>query len=155
MGLILGFQGTSGMSRDNPGQSCCPFVLGQNNFLVPPSLCHGTKKILVRLSLFPRTRAASKIPSRPILWQNIKTLACPTSWPRVWLAIPACPVLWQDFELFPLSLCPGTTKDLLSLCPKKLHCPVTLETLVSTIQIECHWILLQSRALSSLGLDEQ
>jgi hypothetical protein len=29
-----------------------------------------------------------------------------------------------------LSLCPGTTRKLLSLCPEKLHCPVPLETLV-------------------------
>ena len=53
------------------------------------------------------------------------------------LAVPArpvpdfgCPGPWQDFELVPLSLCPGTMKELLSLCPKKLHCPVPLETLV-------------------------
>ena len=40
------------------------------------------------------------------------------------------PVPWQDFELVPLSLCPRTMKELLSLCPEKLHCPVSLETLV-------------------------
>jgi hypothetical protein len=40
------------------------------------------------------------------------------------------PVPWQDFELVPLSLCPGTRKELLSLCPEKLHCPVPLETLL-------------------------
>ena len=28
------------------------------------------------------------------------------------------------------SLCPGTTKELLFLCPEKLHCPVPLETLL-------------------------
>ena len=44
----------------------------------------------------------------------------------------SCPVSWQDFELVPLSLCPGTMKELLSLCPEKLHCPVPLETLVET-----------------------
>ena len=43
--------------------------------------------------------------------------------------IPTRPVPWQDFELVPLSLCPGTMKELLSLCPKKLHGPVPLETL--------------------------
>jgi hypothetical protein len=31
-----------------------------------------------------------------------------------------------------LSLCPGTMKELLSLCPEKLHCPVPLETLVKS-----------------------
>ena len=44
------------------------------------------------------------------------------------------PVLWQDFELVPLSLCPGTMKELLSLCPEKLHCPILLETLVQNVQ---------------------
>ena len=38
--------------------------------------------------------------------------------------IPARPVPWQDFELVPLSLCPGTKKFCLSRCPEKLHCPV-------------------------------
>ena len=46
--------------------------------------------------------------------------------------IPSRPVPWQDFEFVPLSLCPGTTKKLLSLCPEKLHCPVPLETLIPT-----------------------
>ena len=41
------------------------------------------------------------------------------------------PIPWQNFELVPLSLCPGTRKKFLSLCPKKLRCPVPLETLVS------------------------
>ena len=44
--------------------------------------------------------------------------------------IPARPVPWQDFELVPLSLCPGTKKFCLSRCPEKFHCPVPLETLV-------------------------
>ena len=42
------------------------------------------------------------------------------------------PVPWQNFELVLLSLCPGTMKKLLSLCPQKLHCPVPLETLILT-----------------------
>ena len=42
--------------------------------------------------------------------------------------IPARPVPWQDFELVPLSLCPGTMKELLSRCPfvpgqKSFACP--------------------------------
>ena len=36
------------------------------------------------------------------------------------------PVPWRDFELVPLSLCPGTRKELLSLCPEKFQCPVPL-----------------------------
>ena len=51
---------------------------------------------------------------------------------KCWQAVPAHPVPCQDFELVPLSLCPGTMKELLSLCPKKLYCPVMLETLVYT-----------------------
>ena len=38
-----------------------------------------------------------------------------------------------DFELVLLSLCPGTRNEFLSLCPKNLHCPVPLETLVLII----------------------
>ena len=42
--------------------------------------------------------------------------------------IPSRPVPWQDFELVPLSLCPGTMKELLSRCPfvpgqKSFACP--------------------------------
>ena len=48
--------------------------------------------------------------------------------------IPARPIPWQDFELVPLSLCPGTKKFCLSRCPEKLHCPVPLETLPATNQ---------------------
>ena len=39
------------------------------------------------------------------------------------------PVPCQYFDFVPLSVCPGTMKELLSLCPEKLHCPVPLETL--------------------------
>ena len=45
--------------------------------------------------------------------------------------IPSRPVPWQDFELVPLSLCPGTIKKDLSRCPENWLCPVPLETLVS------------------------
>jgi hypothetical protein len=64
---------------------------------------------------------------------------CPMSRPGFWLslpvpsrilAVPARPVPWQDFWLVPLSLCPGTMKELLSPCPEKLHCPVPLKTLI-------------------------
>jgi hypothetical protein len=56
------------------------------------------------------------VPSRDVPGQPVK--------------IPARPVPWEEFELVPLSLCPGTTTKLLSLCLEKLHCPVLLETLV-------------------------
>jgi hypothetical protein len=59
------------------------------------------------------------VPSRDVPGQRVK--------------IPAHPVPWKEFELVPLSLCPGTTRKLLSLCPEKLHCPVPLETLVGTL----------------------
>ena len=73
-----------------------------------------------------RTGQAVKILSRPVPWQDIK--------------ISARPVLRQNFELVPLSrdkegtsvllsLCPGTMKGLLSLCPAGQENPVTLETL--------------------------
>ena len=48
--------------------------------------------------------------------------------------IPSRPVPWQNFELVPLSLCPGTRKKFLSLCPEKLRCPVPLETLTDANQ---------------------
>ena len=56
----------------------------------------------------------SRVPSRILT-------GCPGSsrpFARFW----ACPVVL-------LSLCPGTMKELLSLCPEKLHCPVLMETL--------------------------
>ena len=61
--------------------------------------------------------------------QNLKK-----GWDRLGqpVKIQARPVPWEEFELVPLSFCPGTTTKLLSLCPKKLHCPVPLETLVCT-----------------------
>ena len=75
------------------------------------------------------------------LFQNVlfcSVLFCPVSRPGYWLyrtvpsqiqAVPARPVPQQDFQIVPLSLCPCTMKELLSLCPEKLHCPVQLETL--------------------------
>ena len=39
-----------------------------------------------------------------------------------------CPVPWQDFQLAPLSLCPGTMMELLSLCLEKLHCPASFNS---------------------------
>ena len=57
------------------------------------------------------------IPSRPashlVFWQAVLARSDP----------------WQYFELVSLSLCPGTMKELLSLCPEKLHCPFLLEML--------------------------
>ena len=88
------------MSRDkNVYLSCCPFVLG-----------------------YSRQRRAVKMPSRPVLWQNVKILSQP--------------VPWQDFELVPLSLCPGTIKGLLSLCPTGKENLVPLETIIQDSQSE-------------------
>jgi hypothetical protein len=58
------------------------------------------------------------VPSRDVPGQPVK--------------IPARPGPAQDFELVPLSLCPGTRQKLLSLCPEKLHCPVPLQTLIGS-----------------------
>ena len=46
------------------------------------------------------------------------------------------PIPWQDFELVPLSLCPGTMEVLLSFCPAGQENPVLLETLVCTPNFE-------------------
>ena len=81
-----------------------PFPVLEHPFLLCPVLSHVPSQIL----------AVPAVPSQI-------------------LAGPARPVPWQDFELVPLSLCPGTMKKLLSRCPEKLHCPVPLETLVAVL----------------------
>ena len=63
----------------------------------------------------------------PVPWQNFKILSRPVPWRNV--KIPSGPVPWQDFELVPLSLCPVTMKNFLSLCPARQDRPVLLETL--------------------------
>ena len=69
------------------------------------------------------------IPARPVPNFGCPGPSCPLA--RFW----ACPVvpLSRDNEgtSVSLSLCPGTKHFCLSRCPKKLHCPVPLETLVS------------------------
>ena len=85
-----------------------PFSVLERAFLLCPVLSCGTG----------RDSCQNLVPSRGI-----------------WQALPDRPVLWQDFELVPLSLCPGTMKELLSLCPENLHCPVPLETLVWCLEI--------------------
>ena len=50
-----------------------------------------------------------------VSWQDVKILSRPD--------------LWQDFELDPLSLCPGTMNELLSLFPEGQENPVSLESL--------------------------
>ena len=52
--------------------------------------------------------------------------------------IPSRPVPWQNFELVPLSLCPGTRNKFLSRCPEKLRCPVPLETLVQHLCLKSY-----------------
>ena len=130
--------GHPGTNRN--GTSCCPFVPGQRNFLVPVSLC-------------PGTRAGAKIPGqtplsldflkRPFLLshstgqngtgcQNLVP-SHPMSRPGFWQAVPAHHVPWQDIEFFSLSLCSDTIKELLLfICRKNLHCPVPFDTLVSS-----------------------
>ena len=63
----------------------------------------------------------------------------PTSHPSFWQAVLGRPVPWQDFELVPLSLCPGTMKELLSLCPKKLHCPICQHSILIPLLIFELW----------------
>ena len=66
--------------------------------------------------------------------------------------IPSRSVPWQDFELVPLSLCPGTRKEFLSLCPEKLHCPVPLQTLVYTTSSVEQPVVNEMDEFSSNGL---
>ena len=72
---------------------------------------------------------------------------CPASWSRTgqdrqskyqpgpwqYVKIPYRPVPRQDFELVPLSLCPGTMRELLYLCPAFRECPILLKTLVESV----------------------
>ena len=85
------------------------------------------QKIVTFYSFFPSFPWLSwKIPGRD-------ATGCQNPVPaRIWTGCPSlsCPVPWQDFELVLLSFCPGITKDLLSLCLDKLHCPVPLEILI-------------------------
>ena len=117
------------MSRDKKVYlSHCPFVPGQKTFSCPTVPLSQNKSS----SENPETNSsvpgysgmgqAVKIPSWPVPWQNVKILSQP--------------VLWQDFELVPLSLCPGTMKRLLSLCPAGQENPVLLETLIQDSQSE-------------------
>ena len=48
---------------------------------------------------------------------------CPVPCPAPSFDWLSRPVPRQDFELVPLSLCCGTMKEFLSICPEKLHCP--------------------------------
>ena len=68
--------------------------------------------------------------SLPGFWQ--KKRDCPVLRPVTDFDRLARPVSFYGKILVSLSHCPGTMKELLSLCSKKLHCPVLLETLVST-----------------------
>ena len=69
-----------------------------------------------------KIRSVRRPVSRPLLRLSPR--------PGFWQAVSAHPVPWQDFELVPLSLCPGTKKNCLSR-----RCPVPLETLVSIQKI--------------------
>ena len=88
--------------------SRCPFVPGQGQEQIT---CFRTSFFVLEppFLLCPARRDGSGcqnlVPSRP------------TSRCGFWHAVP-------DFELVPLSLCPETMKELLFLCPEKLHRPV-------------------------------
>ena len=91
------------------------FPVLERPFLLCPVLSRGTGQ--------DRLSKSHTIPSRP------------ASHPGFWQAVLARPGPWQDFEIVPLSLWPWTMRELLSLCPEKLHCPVPLKTLLPTPQI--------------------
>ena len=63
-------------------------------------------------------------PSRSKISKSCSVLACP----MVKCQYP----VRQDFELVPLSLCPRTMRNFLSLCPAREDCLVQLETLDRT-----------------------
>ena len=126
-------------SSKNPGtNSSVPGRLGTKNVQKRPKF--SKKNFLLLFPFCPmivpgfsgtgRDRLSK---SRPSPSHGKISKPCPVPCPRFWLAVPARPGLWQDFELVLLSLCPGTMKEFLSLCPEKLHCPVPLETLVWTM----------------------
>ena len=65
----------------------------------------------------------------PILGQTVKILYRSVSCPVLDLDRLSQPV--QSLaKILSLSLCPGTIKELLSLCPENYDCPVLLETLL-------------------------
>ena len=117
------------------GTSRCPFVPGQKSFPVLLSLCPGTRAGAKILGQTPLSRDVpgqnefknfNKMTRFPVFGHHFCVLEhlfllclVLSRVPSRILAVPALPVHWQDFELVQLSL-----------CPKKLHCPVSLETLV-------------------------
>ena len=80
------------------------------------TLCPGTSCFRTSFS------ALSRFVQRPVPDFGYPVPSCP----KFWLSQP-CP---SHGKIFFLSLCSGTMKELLSLCPKKLHFPVPLETLI-------------------------
>ena len=58
----------------------------------------------------------------------------PASHPGFWQKNSDWPISRPILVL--LSFCPGTIKKLLSFCPKKLHCPLLMETLFHEIQLQ-------------------
>ena len=95
--------------------------------------CFRTSFFCFRMSF----SALSRFVPRDGTGQAVKISSRSMSHPGVWQTLPTRPVPLQDFELVPLSLCPGTKKKLLSLCPKKLLCPVPLETLPGSESDSC------------------
>ena len=135
MGLPVGQPGTI---RDE--KSHCPFVPGQEQQQKSweKLLCLGTsrdKKNVKKVKLSKKDNfiyfffTLFSFLSRccPGIFQDGTGQAVKTSSPPV--AKYQNPVPDLDWLSRPVrSLCPGTTKELLSLCLKKLHCPVQLET---------------------------
>ena len=128
-------------------------------------LCQKLQFILLFFPFYPRD-----IPSQPVPWQNVKVLSQPIPWQDFELkdrqkmyflcfqavfelmlhsltaVYVACPVVLLSRDnkgtSFQLSLCPGTMKRLLSLCPTGQGNYAPLETLVH--KMACHNIIQNS-----------
>ena len=88
------------------------FVPGQRDNGTSSKSCHGTGFFETVPSL-PGTTRRTKWPSILHIYaifrkKKVIVQSRPTSRPGFWLSRP---VPWQDFELVPLSLCPGTKNN--------------------------------------------
>ena len=131
--------GQTPLSRPVPGQNDLKI------FKKRDQISHFRTSFLCFRTSFPVLERPFLFQSILFLFQNVLFCSvpfCPASRPGFWLsrpvpsrilAVPTRPVPWQDFQLVPLSLCPGTMMEFLSRCPEKFHCPVPLETLIWTI----------------------
>ena len=144
--LDLFFDGTGRNRTGRDGTSNCPYVPGERNFLLPVPFLQGQgqeqkshyKYLLIwfnwklfrendQISCFKTSfsyfRTSFSALFRFVPWDRTGQLSKSCT-------IPSRILSWILTGCPGPSLCPGTTKELLSLCPEKLHCPFSLETLI-------------------------